>query len=192
MEFSRQEYWNELPFPSPGESSQPRDQTKVFCIAGRFFTLWATREACDSAYYQIHAWNLGMSWRVYNQLYGVTLQNFSFVSSLLGTFCFPGGPQFPFFQKAQVVCNLLCLILFALEEYNIHVQNQAARCQRERESNWGLYSWGDHIYNQRGSYSVFRVLVSVILWCLCCHRQEIPVPFFELKLEDFSLCWCSY
>ena len=27
------------------ETSQPRDQTKVPCIAGRFFTVWATREA---------------------------------------------------------------------------------------------------------------------------------------------------
>ena len=26
-------------------SSQPRDQTQVFCIAGRFFTVWTTREA---------------------------------------------------------------------------------------------------------------------------------------------------
>ena len=26
-------------------SSQPRDQTQVSCIAGRFFTIWATREA---------------------------------------------------------------------------------------------------------------------------------------------------
>ena len=26
-------------------SSQPRDQTQVFCTAGRFFTNWATREA---------------------------------------------------------------------------------------------------------------------------------------------------
>ena len=25
MGFSREEYWNGLPFPSPGESSQPRD-----------------------------------------------------------------------------------------------------------------------------------------------------------------------
>ena len=25
MGFPRQESWNELPFPSPGESSQPRD-----------------------------------------------------------------------------------------------------------------------------------------------------------------------
>ena len=28
-----------------GESSRPRDQTLVSCIAGRFFTNWATREA---------------------------------------------------------------------------------------------------------------------------------------------------
>ena len=44
MGFSRQEYWSELPLPSPGESSWPRDQTQVSCIAGRCFNLWATRE----------------------------------------------------------------------------------------------------------------------------------------------------
>ena len=27
-------------------SSQPKDQTQVSCIAGRFYTIWATREAC--------------------------------------------------------------------------------------------------------------------------------------------------
>ena len=42
--FSRQEYWNGLPFPSPGYL-WPRDQTWVSCIAGRFFAIWATREA---------------------------------------------------------------------------------------------------------------------------------------------------
>ena len=40
MEFSRQEYWSGYPFPS-----QPSDQTRVFCIVGRFFIIWATREA---------------------------------------------------------------------------------------------------------------------------------------------------
>ena len=44
MGFPRQEYWNGLPFPSPGESSQPRDRTPVSCTTGRFFTNWATRE----------------------------------------------------------------------------------------------------------------------------------------------------
>ena len=31
--------------PSSRGSSQLRDQTQVSCIAGGFFTLWATREA---------------------------------------------------------------------------------------------------------------------------------------------------
>ena len=44
-EFSRQEYWSGLLFPTPGVSSQPRDQTRVSHIVGRYFTSWATREA---------------------------------------------------------------------------------------------------------------------------------------------------
>ena len=46
MEFSRQEWILELfaIFFSRG-SSRPRDQTQVSCIAGRFFTNWALREA---------------------------------------------------------------------------------------------------------------------------------------------------
>ena len=43
--FSRQEYWNGLPCPLPGDFPQPRDRTQVSCIAGRFFTMWATRDA---------------------------------------------------------------------------------------------------------------------------------------------------
>ena len=33
MGFSRQEYWSGLPFPSPGDSSQPRDRTCVSCVS---------------------------------------------------------------------------------------------------------------------------------------------------------------
>ena len=32
-------------FPFSKGSSQPRDQTQVSCIAGRSFTIWATKEA---------------------------------------------------------------------------------------------------------------------------------------------------
>ena len=39
MELSRQEYWSRWPFPSPGESSQPRDRTQVSHTAGVFFTI---------------------------------------------------------------------------------------------------------------------------------------------------------
>ena len=45
MGFFRQWYWSGLPFPPPGEFSQPRDRNCVSCIAGRFFTQWATGEA---------------------------------------------------------------------------------------------------------------------------------------------------
>ena len=37
-------------FPFSRGSSQPKDQTQVFHIAGRFFTSWATREAHKHAY----------------------------------------------------------------------------------------------------------------------------------------------
>ena len=43
MKFSRQEYWSGLPFPFLGDLSnpgiEPKDQTQVSCIAGRFFTV---------------------------------------------------------------------------------------------------------------------------------------------------------
>ena len=42
MEFSRQEYWSAISF-SRG-SSYPSDWTQVSCTAGRFFTIWATKQ----------------------------------------------------------------------------------------------------------------------------------------------------
>ena len=43
--FSRQEYWSGLPFTSPGDLHDPRMEPWSSCIAGRFFIIWATREA---------------------------------------------------------------------------------------------------------------------------------------------------
>ena len=43
--FSRQEYWIGKPCPPSRGSLQPRNQTCVSCIAGRFFIIWSTREA---------------------------------------------------------------------------------------------------------------------------------------------------
>ena len=43
--FPRQEFWSGLPFLTLGQSSQPRDQTCVSHLAGRFFTTgftWVT------------------------------------------------------------------------------------------------------------------------------------------------------
>ena len=37
----------QIPLPFSRGSSQPRDRTQIFCIAGGFFTSWATREALN-------------------------------------------------------------------------------------------------------------------------------------------------
>ena len=45
MGFSRQEYWSRLPFPLPGDLPNPGIEPRSPTWAGRFFTIWATREA---------------------------------------------------------------------------------------------------------------------------------------------------
>ena len=46
MGFSRQEYWQEwVAISFSRGSSWPRDRTRVSCIAGRFFIIWATSKA---------------------------------------------------------------------------------------------------------------------------------------------------
>ena len=49
MEFSRQEYWNGLPCPPPGDLPDPGiELTSLTSPAGRFFTTSATQEALSS------------------------------------------------------------------------------------------------------------------------------------------------
>ena len=38
MGFSRQEHWNELPFPSPGDLPEPETEATSLALAGGFFT----------------------------------------------------------------------------------------------------------------------------------------------------------
>ena len=45
MQFSRPEYLDWVALPFSRGSSQPRDRTQVSCMAGGFFTSWATGEA---------------------------------------------------------------------------------------------------------------------------------------------------
>ena len=77
-------------------SSQPRDQTKVSCIAGRFFTIWATRQAPDSwgayernkfsesrdLYLPIHRMQNSLTWYLIFDVQTVYLLCCKFVHSL--------------------------------------------------------------------------------------------------------------
>ena len=44
-EFSRQEYWSGLPFPSPGDLPNPGMELRSPALWADSFTIWATREA---------------------------------------------------------------------------------------------------------------------------------------------------
>ena len=70
MEFSGQEYWSGLPFPSPG--NLPRDWTQVSCIAGRFFTNWATREAWWYRVLLFFCWPIMIQWYQVGNSYRTT------------------------------------------------------------------------------------------------------------------------
>ena len=50
MEFSRQEYWSGLPFPSPGDLPHPGIEPLSPALAGRFFTTSATKENLTAAH----------------------------------------------------------------------------------------------------------------------------------------------
>ena len=45
MGFSKQEHWSGLPFPSPGDLSNPGIKSISPALAGRFFTMSASWEA---------------------------------------------------------------------------------------------------------------------------------------------------
>ena len=53
MGFPRQECWNRLPFPSPGDLPNPGIESGSFALAGGFFYCWATRKAHQCKYCSI-------------------------------------------------------------------------------------------------------------------------------------------
>ena len=96
MRFSRQEYWSGLPCPSPGGSSQPGDWTRVSCIAGRFFTIWATRKAWRIYRRVLYCYcNFSISLKLHQNKMNLCLRvGFQGTQSQI-----PSEPQFPQFLK---------------------------------------------------------------------------------------------
>ena len=48
--------------PSSSGSTQPKNQTQVSCIAGGFFTSWATREAPQKIWWLLVKKSMGWGW----------------------------------------------------------------------------------------------------------------------------------
>ena len=76
MEFSRKEYWSRVAISFSRGSSQLRDQTQVFRVAGRFSTSWATSEAA----FKRNGAALVVNRRVQNAALGCSLKNDKMIS----------------------------------------------------------------------------------------------------------------
>jgi len=82
MEFSRQEYWIGLLFPTPGISSQPRDWTHVSCIGRQIL-------------YPCINWEVSLSLYIYIYIFGLfpiidyykTLNIFTFLCYIVILYC---------------------------------------------------------------------------------------------------------
>ena len=82
MEFSRQEYWSGLPWPSPGDLPDPGNQTPVSHITGRFFTVWATWEA-HLSFLLLFKWicSHGFTFLLYNDLTIISVLTINFLEN---------------------------------------------------------------------------------------------------------------
>ena len=58
--FPREDYWNGMPFPSPGDLPDSGIEPKSPALAGGFFTIWATREAHE---YWKNIWLVYSLWK---------------------------------------------------------------------------------------------------------------------------------
>ena len=78
----RQEYWSGLPFPSPGESSWPRDEHVSPVLAGRLFTtapIWTSPHGCLLVQFQFFVCSANVNWLspLYNDLSMLDVMGFT-------------------------------------------------------------------------------------------------------------------
>ena len=97
--------WVAIPF-SMG-SSQPREWTQVSLIAGRFFTVWATREAfalLGQCFCQFYRWKLNLQ---------LTTKEYERISYLLW--------QSTFFEESESLFLLECMNIYIIPSICIPV-----------------------------------------------------------------------
>ena len=108
MEFSRQQYWSDLPFPFK-KSSQPRDRTCVSYIGRWIFYHWATWEAQESN---------KLTLKKFLRLLTKNSQILHFIIHSLPLYllkhiiCFPEKKNIFFFQKTSIHLCLVCCLTY--------------------------------------------------------------------------------
>ena len=136
-----------VPFPFSRGSSQPRDRIQVSCIAGRFFTSWATRPGvdCGSDHVIIIA-----KFRLKLKKVGETTRPFSSVQSHQ-TLCDPMDCSMPpCLSPAPGVYSNSCPLSQWCHPIISSFVIPFSPCP---QSFWASGSWRDHLKNE----SVFHI-----------------------------------
>ena len=86
-----------IAYPFSRGSSQPRNQTRVSCITGRFFTSWATREQCVGSLRPLKGFQIILNY--YELMYSHKFVKLLYwLLSLLGAQIFPSLAQGSFLK----------------------------------------------------------------------------------------------
>ena len=105
MGFSRQEYWNGLPCPPPGDLPDPGIEPVSLTLAGKFFTTSSTWEAVLSW----DSWKVGLQRHVaWKQLLQASYQlPPSLPDQTFGEISLPLMPPLPSSPLLSALCNYL-------------------------------------------------------------------------------------
>ena len=116
--------WISMPFSR--ESSQPRDGIQVSCIAGRFFAVWATREAiyrCVCIHTHTHTHTHTHIHTLYMFLYTYTV------------------------YVCVYICMCICIYIYTVEYYSAMTPDSLTRERDEAASrSLGRFSWWENCY----------------------------------------------
>ena len=174
--FSRQEYWRGLPFPSPGDLPDPATEPGVSCIAGRFFTIWASREAPCKPFKSIYALELCFSNYV-NRNHLKILLNCRLISR-------SGGGTW---DSAFPTSSQLTLLIF---ELHFEVQSFRAPTGKVNAESHRTAAAADTVLHLQSFINTYVLLssLSILLLCqFCQHNADSPVLPAFMWMSKYSV-----
>ena len=135
--------------PSSRGPSQPRDQNQVYCIAGRFFTIWATREEFTRLQ-RLLDFFLGSSWSQKKRLSHFHLSTLSWC--LVG--CLPNGN----FSHSERPYYILQVILFFLVSTLIYFSGLRVKSK--------VILSKIFIYLETEFYLTLKHMIRIVFWAI--------------------------
>ena len=170
MEFSRQEYWSGLPFPSPGDHPNPGIKPR-FLHAGRFFTSWATWEFNSSLICHIYSLTLLFIYLFIFSMFRLVALFSNLVIS------FKLLPSLAFSIKACALYVPRCLCIFFFLALTCNMQNLSSLTR-----DWTCAPCGGSVESQPLDHQGSPSLTEFPNWeIICVHHNALLLIIHNLQ-----------